>query len=144
MINNAEDLTEEQRDYLYNGVGSDDLGIYPPPYCFETPARFHDADTFIGNKEVDRLKADAKFFIRCVQEVHKRRIYQFLIPAVIYYIILLLGSWLIFEYASHKPNDWEELKARHDGILKSYDTVHRVKREVRRSWRKLVTLFNRL
>lgn len=139
----AEDLTQEQLNYLYNGIGSEELGVYVPKYCFENPARLHDAAYLIGNTEIDRWKADFNFLTNCVKEIHKRKIYQFLIPAVFYYLVLMVFGWLVFEYGEEIIT-WKELKAKHDGLLKSRDGLHKIKRELKRFWSRLRACFNRL
>lgn len=115
MALRLEDLTQEQLSYfkanIYNGVGSSYLDVDPPDFIFKQAALRHDFAYWLRGSELDRLRADLRFFKDGLQAIRNKakwysRPFYFLV--LIVYTAFLLGlGWLSFEYG--KPaKTWDE------------------------------------
>jgi len=112
-----EDLTEEQILYCWNGVGSDHFPINPHDLIFKEPSKRHDVLYWIGNTEEDRKRADAWFYVECLEEVEKYRPplkWFYRLAAEVYCFFLFRLGKYSFEYGDQPARTWEELKARVD------------------------------
>ena len=126
-----EDLTQEQINYCFNGVGSDHFPIDPHDLIFREPAKKHDVAYWIGGEDKDRIEADHMFYAECATLVLQQPWYNrwFYATALRIYCFFLfrLGKFA-FEYGP-KPETWEELKARVDENRKQLLSA-------KRKWRK--------
>lgn len=111
------DLTTEQqlyvKTYVYNGLGSKELGVILPEFIFKDAAIEHDFDSFSGGTDEDRKKADLKFFKNCknlIEESNCTSYYYIIYSSIayIYYLGLLCFSRLTWDYYPEPAKTWEE------------------------------------
>lgn len=119
-----EDLTEKQyqffMDYIYNGVGSDQLGVKGPEFIFRAAAKVHDFEGYGGGTEEDRIISDNKFLASALLEIKKRKPYKKYIYtpiAYLYYYILKIFSKAAWDYYPERPKTWKEFLIRVEAIL---------------------------
>lgn len=115
-----EDLTDEQINYFWNGVGSDHFFLNPPDLIFGEASKRHDFAYWMGATEQDRKDADERFYLEgwkaTLKNNHKiLRPFYFFMSWFYFKVLGLIGN-KAFEYCTEeeKPKTWEELKARID------------------------------
>lgn len=115
-----EDLTADQINYFWNGVGSDHFLFNPPDLIFKEASKKHDFLFWMGGSEDERKAADSEFYYTCWRATLKNHL-QILRPfyfsaSWLYYHCLKLFSKTAWEYCTEeeKPKTWEDLKARID------------------------------
>lgn len=109
------DLTPTQLEfflkYVYNGVGSDELGIDPPDSIFKGAAKGHDFRCFVGGTDHDRIESDKEFLKDCLDRINKSPVWKrplYKILAYVYYFALWMGSKYAWEYYDKPAENWEE------------------------------------
>jgi len=123
-----EQLTEEQVNFIWNGVGSKHFFIDPHDLIFKEPSKLHDFLYWRGGNEEDKIKADLIFYKNCKKKCYEHRglarIFYLSAAWVYYQTLKLLGKYA-FEYGE-KAQTWEEIETR----VRGYPAKSRLKRLV--------------
>jgi len=110
-----EDLTEDQINLIWNGVGSSHFFIDPHDLIFKEPSKKHDFYYWRGGTEEHKKEADLIFYKECKEKVNEHEGLAWLFYSTAawtyYQFVKHLGKYS-FEYADKPAETWKEIYKR--------------------------------